>query len=160
MGLLDALGGQQLQGANASPIATALAGLLAYEMAKNGPANSTGVPQGGSAGLPGILGGLFSGMQNGGGLSTGLQGLLDRFSQAGLGDKAQSWITNGSNEPIAPQQIEQALGEDRLQWLTQQTGMSRDQLLSGLSAKLPQFIDKLTPDGRVPTEQEAAQLIK
>lgn len=160
MGLLDALGGQQSQGANASPIMTALVGLLAYEATKNGAAPSTGAPQSGNPGLPGILGSLFSGTQNGGALSTGLQGLFDQFSQAGLGDKARTWISNGSNEPIAPQQVGQALGEDRLQWLTQQTGMSRDQLLSGLSAKLPQFIDKLTPNGRIPTEQEAAQIIK
>ena len=52
-----------------------------------------------------------------------------------------------------------ALRYDRIDWLTRETGMSRDQLLSGLSTALPQAVDKLTPNGRVASEQEAEGLL-
>lgn len=168
MGLLDALGGQQSQqGGAMSPLMMALLGLLAYGAVKGrgGQSTTPGTspdPGQESPGLPGILGslgGLFSGGQQGGVLSGGLQELLDGFRQSGQGDKAESWVGSGPNKPIAPQEVGQAIGEDRTQWLMQQTGMSRDQLLSGLSAKLPEFVNELTPNGRVPTAQEASQLI-
>jgi len=40
----------------------------------------------------------------------------------------------------------------------QQTGMEREELLDMLAEHLPRVIDHLTPDGRVPTDQEAARL--
>lgn len=58
----------------------------------------------------------------------------------------------------AANEIEQALGEERIQWLMEQTGMPKDQLLQGLSGELPQAIDKLTPDGRIPTDDELSRL--
>jgi uncharacterized protein YidB (DUF937 family) len=167
MGLLDALGGQQPQGGAMPPLMMALLGLLAYRTMKGqgSPPGSVGTsqdPNEESPALPGILGGLgglLSGTPQGGALSAGLQDILNCFRQSGHGDKAESWIATGPNKPIAPQQVGEALGEDRVRWLMQQTGMSQDQLVSGLSAKLPELMDKLTPNGRLPTEQEAAQLI-
>jgi uncharacterized protein YidB (DUF937 family) len=53
--------------------------------------------------------------------------------------------------------LEQALGQERLQWLMEQTGMPKDQLLSGLSGTLPEAINKLTPNGRIPTDEELAR---
>lgn len=165
MGLLDALGGQQPQGRAMPPLMTALLGLLAYSTTKgqSSPAGSTSQdPKAQRSGLPGFLeglGGLLSGAPQGVALSGGLQDLLDCCRRSGHGDKAESWVASGPNEPIAPQEVAEAIGEDRTRWLTQQTGMSRDQLLSGLSALLPEFVNKLTPNGRIPTEQEADQLI-
>ena len=89
----------------------------------------------------------------------GLQDLLNQFRQNGHGDKAESWVSGDANKPVAPHELEQALGEDRIQWLMHQTGLPRDQLLAGLSQELPQVVDKLTPNGRVPTEQEASSLL-
>ena len=97
---------------------------------------------------------MFSG---GGSLGAGLKDLLDRFRQNGQEDKVQSWVSTGANKPIAPTEIEQALGEERIKWLVEQTGMPRDQLLDGLSGELPQAIDKLTPDGRIPTDEELSR---
>jgi uncharacterized protein YidB (DUF937 family) len=94
----------------------------------------------------------------GGSLGAGLKDLLDRFRQSGHDDKVQSWVSSGANKQIAPNEIEQALGEERVQWLMEQTGMPRDQLLHGLSGELPQAIDKLTPDGRLPTDEELSRL--
>src|SRR6476646_4533633 len=172
MGLLDAFGGGAAsRGGGMSPITLALAGLLAYRTfqgkgrladmlgtnraaaasGSNGSPSGNGAP--GIGGSPGSLGGILSA----GGLSAGLKDLLDRFRQAGHDKTAQSWVSTGSNQPISPPDLERVLGEERLQWLMEQTGLPKDQLLNGLSSTLPSAIDKLTPDGRVPTDEEIAR---
>jgi len=108
---------------------------------------------------------LLSGFLGGGGgtgsmLSNGLSDLLRQFQQNGLGNVAQSWIGSGPNQPIAPTELEKALGPEKIDWLARETGMSREQLLQGLSQELPHAVDKLTPDGRIPTEHEAAQMTR
>ena len=60
---------------------------------------------------------------------------------------------------MSPRELEEALGPDKIAWLMQQTGLSREELLVGLSRELPKTVDQLTPDGRLPTEQEAARLV-
>jgi uncharacterized protein YidB (DUF937 family) len=157
-----------------SPITMALMGLLAYRtyegkgrladmLGRNPsvPATSSAMPGATSTGggLGGMLGGLFGGGAAGSVLSGGLGDLLKQFQQNGQGDKAQSWIASGPNKQISPTQLEQALGPEKISWLTQQTGMTREDLLAGLSRELPGVVDKLTPDGRLPTDQEAARLL-
>jgi uncharacterized protein YidB (DUF937 family) len=157
MGLLDALGGNRSSGM--SPLTLGLVGLLAYRTlnGKGRLADMLGTsraPGSAAAGDPASgLGGLLTA----GGLSGGLKDLLDRFRQTGQDKTAQSWVSTGPNQPIAPHDLEQALGEERLQWLMEQTGMAKDQLLSGLSGALPEAINKLTPNGRIPTEEELAR---
>ena len=46
------------------------------------------------------------------------------------------------------------LTSDQIDFLTQHTGLPRNELLAGLSEQLPQLVDKLTPDGRLPTADE------
>jgi len=92
-------------------------------------------------------------------LSGGLSDLLNRFQQNGHDEKAQSWISDGPNKPISPSELDQVLGQDRIDWLVKQTGMSRDALLAGLSRELPNAVNKLTPDGRIPTDAEAQKMI-
>jgi uncharacterized protein YidB (DUF937 family) len=106
-------------------------------------------------GLGGLLGGL-----GGGGLSSGLRDLLDRFRQSGHEEKAQSWVSTGDNRPIAPNEMEHVLGAERIEWLMQQTGLPKDQLLAGLSKELPGAIDKLTPNGQMPTDAELENQIR
>ena len=60
------------------------------------------------------------------------------------------WVSTGPNKQIAPEQLEQAIGPDVLASLTQQTGLSREELLSRLSTTLPEAVDQYTPDGRLP----------
>ncbi|MGY2050542.1 YidB family protein [Methylobacterium sp. JK268] len=84
----------------------------------------------------------------------GLDQLIDRFRQGGLGDVVESWIGHGQNRPIAPQQLAQALGSDTVETLSRQTGLGRDDLLSQLAQVLPGVIDGLTPQGRRPTHDE------
>jgi uncharacterized protein YidB (DUF937 family) len=158
--MYNTLGGGN-RGGGMSPIMLGLMGLLAYRTLKgkgkladmlgtNQTGSNVGSTPAGGGGLGSVLGG--------GSLGAGLKDLLDRFRQSGQEEKVQSWVSTGSNKPIAPNEIEQALGEERLQWLVEQTGMPRDQLLNGLSGELPQAIDKLTPDGRLPTDEELSRL--
>jgi uncharacterized protein YidB (DUF937 family) len=159
MGLFDLQGGGRRVG-GMSPIKMGVLGLLAYKVLKDkgglagifGSDKSSGIPSEASSSGP-----LSGGPLSGGALGSGLKDLLDRFRQSGQEDKAQSWVAKGTNKPIAPQELEQTLGEERIQWLMQQTGLPRDELLSGLSSELPDAIDELTPDGRVPTDDDASQ---
>lgn len=149
MGLFNSLGGGRRIG-GMSPIQMGVLGLLAYRAlkGKGGLAGMLGTGQ------PGQSGDSSGGPLSGGALGGGLKDLLDRFRQSGQDDTAQSWVSKGPNKPIAPQELEKTLGEERIQWLMEQTGLPRDQLLSGLSTELPGAIDELTPDGRVPTDEE------
>jgi uncharacterized protein YidB (DUF937 family) len=108
---------------------------------------------GGAGGLGGLLGGL-GGAGVGGLLGGGLNDLVDRFKQSGRGDLADSWVGTGPNKEVEPRELEQAIGPDVLQTLEQQTGLSRDELLARLSRELPKAVDKYTPDGRIPREDE------
>lgn len=118
----------------------------------------------GGGGLGGGLGGLLGGLGGalGGGNATpgnvvsgGIGDLLNGFRQAGHGDVADSWVKDGPNQQPQPQQIEQAVGPNIIDQLAKETGISRDELLQRLTHELPKAVDGLTPDGRVPTPQEA-----
>ncbi|MGO9483950.1 MAG: YidB family protein [Rhodomicrobium sp.] len=80
----------------------------------------------------------------------GLQGIVAQFQKQGLGPTIQSWVGNGENQPISPDQVHQALGSDTIQQLAAKLGIPPDQLAAKLSEVLPQAIDKMTPDGKVP----------
>ena len=163
-----------------SPITMAILGLLAYKAVKSftgsqqpspAPANprvqpgvkptSVNVPES-SGGLSdlmkGGLGGLLAGGAAGSILSGGLNDLLKQFQQNGQGDAVDSWVGTGPNKPIPPKDLANALGADKISTLTSQTGMSRDDLLAALSQYLPQVVDRLTPQGRLPTEHEAQRM--
>jgi uncharacterized protein YidB (DUF937 family) len=163
--MFNTLGGGNRGRGGMSPIMLGLMGLLAYRTLKGKGkladmlgTNQAGATRAGTdAGSAPTSGGLGS-VLGGGSLGAGLKDLLDRFRQNGQDDKVQSWVSTGDNKSIAPKEIEQALGEERIQWLMEQTGMPREQLLDGLSGELPQAIDKLTPDGRLPTDEEISRI--
>ncbi|QDM29151.1 DUF937 domain-containing protein [Tardiphaga sp. vice304] len=119
----------------------------------NHPGQAGGA-QGG--GLGGLLGGLLAGGAAGSVLSGGLGDLLKQFQQNGHGEVADSWVSPGPNKQIAPNDLAEALGADQIDQLTSRTGLSREQLLQDLSQELPDAVDDFTPNGRVPTEDEAA----
>jgi len=89
----------------------------------------------------------------------GLGGLFKQFQQNGFGDAVDSWINTGPNKAVAPDQISNALGPDVIDALVQRTGLSKDQVSQILSQVLPNAVDQLTPNGRLPTQQEIARLI-
>jgi len=77
----------------------------------------------------------------------GVQGLLDNFQNAGMGDAVQSWLGDGANKPVAGADIEQALGGDVLQHVAAKANMAPSDASSVLAEALPAMIDKLTPQG-------------
>ena len=85
-----------------------------------------------------------------GGQSGGLGGLVKQFAAKGLGDVAQSWVSTGKNLPISPDQLQSVLGSDVVKGLASKLGMESNALTSQLSNLLPQAVDKLTPDGKIP----------
>jgi uncharacterized protein YidB (DUF937 family) len=81
----------------------------------------------------------------------GLGDLVDHFRKNGLGQATDSWVGKGENTPVTETQVEGGLGTDLIEILVKQTGLSREELLARLSKTLPAAVDKLTPDGKVPT---------
>ena len=107
--------------------------------------------------LGGTLGGLLAGGAAGGALSGGLNDLLKQFQDNGHTEAANSWVGTGPNKAISPGDLASALGADQINTLSSQTGLSRDELLAGLARQLPDVINQLTPNGRLPTEHEASR---
>jgi uncharacterized protein YidB (DUF937 family) len=136
-----------------------IAEMLGGRKQEPGSGPSQNSQQGGQGGVLGNLGGLLSGASVGSVLSGGLRDLVERFKQNGQGQAADSWVKPGPNQQLGPDQLEQAIGPDVLNTLSQQTGLSREELLSRLTRELPAAVDKFTPEGRLPTEDEAARLI-
>jgi len=160
MGVLDNIfGGDQgsaVPGGNvAKPLMIALLALLASRYMSGGgqkevsppPRQDTSPPP---ASIP---------EESPGSIVGGLGGLLKQFQEAGLGEAVDSWINAGPNKTVAPGQIADALGPDVIDALSQRTGLPRDQVATILSQLLPKAVDQLTPEGRLPTHQEAARLV-
>jgi uncharacterized protein YidB (DUF937 family) len=81
----------------------------------------------------------------------GLQNVVAQFEKTGLGDTMKSWISKGPNLPITADQIHQALGSDKVKELAAKMGLPADKLAELLAQHLPQAIDKVTPDGKLPS---------
>jgi uncharacterized protein YidB (DUF937 family) len=131
MGLLDEVIGAALGKSGSglsSPIAMALMALLASRVSTSAQA-----PQG-------SLGGLGA--------------LIDVFRNNGFEDAINSWIGTGQNQAISPGQLHQALGQETVEDLSQRTGLPHGDLLSQLSNILPGVVDRLTPNGRLPSDAE------
>jgi uncharacterized protein YidB (DUF937 family) len=151
-----------------SPITMAILGLLAYKALKSmshheeaAPAGGPRPSGGGLAGgglsgeglsdlLKGALGGLLAGSAAGGVMSGGVNDLIKQMQKRGFADTADSWVGEGPNRTIAPGDLAKVFGADQIDAMMQHSGLSRDELLEGLSRHLPEVIDRLTPEGEVP----------
>lgn len=89
-----------------------------------------------------------------GGQSGGLKALVQAFQQQGLGDIVGSWVGTGQNLPIAPDQLRQVLGSQQMSQFAAQAGIAPESAGSALASLLPSLIDKLTPEGRVPADDQ------
>ena len=152
------------------PSMTALLGLLALAGYQNrdkiagaikdaqSRRDTPGAPQSGLDGMLAGVGDLLGNVSQGGGLTGGLGELLGSFKTAGHGEVADSWVNpNVPTQGLTPEQVEQAVGGDNLAELAKRTGLSRDELLKRLATAIPETVDKLTPNGQMPTEAEARQ---
>jgi len=86
------------------------------------------------------------------GLSAALRDLKDRFTATGQGEAAESWISTEANRPLNVEALEAALGPETLDDLARKTGISRAELLLRLNVALPEVVDSMTPEGRLPTD--------
>ncbi|KPF73182.1 hypothetical protein IP69_00770 [Bosea sp. AAP35] len=144
LGLLAVAGYQ-----NRDKIGEWLQGATRPDVGQGSMAGTAGQGQSGRSegGILGNLGGMMGAGGIGGMLGGGLGELIDKFKQAGQGDKADSWVRQGPNAEVAPPDLEQALGPEMIETLTRQTGLSRDELLARLSRVVPEAVDSATPNG-------------
>ena len=144
MSILDSIISAALGGGNManSPLQPILAQIL------NGLASS-GTQGSGQGGFGGAMGGAQGGGLSGG-LGGALGGLLERFTQAGHGAAANSWVSNGPNQSIDPNALHQVFGQEQVSQWSQQTGIPTHDLLSQLSQYLPNAVNQMTPNGRLP----------
>jgi len=133
-------------GGIAKPLMLAFIALLASGALtrKQAPPSAPGASSGSGADAGGLLGGLG--------------GLLGTLEQSGLGDVAKSWVGSGQNQPISPGSLGSAFGPSIVKTLAEKTGMSEQEVTAQLSQILPGFVDKLTPQGRLPTQDELSRL--
>ena len=108
--------------------------------------------------MGGVLSSLIGGGQQSGGMpmqqgmAGGLGGLISQFEGAGLGHVAQSWVGNGPNQQVSPQQLQSAFGDQQVQGMASDAGMAPNDFLSQLSQHLPNAVNGMTPNGRLPAE--------
>lgn len=79
----------------------------------------------------------------------GLDGLKKKFDAAGLGDKFDSWVGGGENQPISGAEIKQVI-PDQVQNMSNDLGKSPDEVAGQISELLPDVVNKVTPDGVIP----------
>ena len=149
--MLGGSAGRQAAPANSGGLGDMLGGLLGRATASGGFGGA------GSTGLGNVLGGLLGGAAGGAALNGGLRNLLQDMEANGQGQAARSWVGTGENEAIAPNDLARAIGAEDIEAVSRETGMPHDELLSQLSQHLPDFVDRLTPDGRLPSDEEASR---
>jgi uncharacterized protein YidB (DUF937 family) len=123
--------------------------------------------QGGSGGLDSILGGLTGGGQSGGGglgalvpvlggllASGGLQKILGGLKANGLSQQADSWVGTGQNEPVSGADMEKAVGADQMKEIAKKLGVSESEAADVVAKAVPEVVDKVSPDGKLPPEQD------
>jgi OmpA-OmpF porin, OOP family len=85
----------------------------------------------------------------------GLQGFLDQFRRAGLGEIVSSWVSRGSNTPITTEQLERAIGSDTINRVSSNVGVARAAAASAMAYMIPRVVDLLTPEGVIPSRLPA-----
>ena len=134
--------------ANLGRLAIAMLGILAYQNRDKIGDAIRGVGKGTDPNNPqgGLLDQLSEGVSG-----TALGDVLDRFRNSGAGSKVDSWVRKGPNEPIEAQEVESAIDAETLSSLSLQTGLSREELIARITQALPEAVDKMTPDGEIPS---------
>lgn len=85
----------------------------------------------------------------------GLEGLLARFHQNGLGDAADSWVSSGENLAVSSDDVVRALGHEQIAQYSQHLDMDPSTLSSQLAEYLPKVVDHLTPNGQLAPQGDA-----
>ena len=80
----------------------------------------------------------------------GLGSIMSSLHTGGHASKLSSWVGTGANDAIAPDAVEQVLGQDEVARIAEQSGVSHDEAKASLAKLLPGVIDHLSPDGTMP----------
>ncbi len=183
-GLDDLLGSLTKQGADSS--GGGLEDLLGGLLGDSGGAGS-GAAQGGLGGLGGlgsVLGGMLGGGASGGSTGTsaggmnmgalvaalapliaklvkggGLSKLMSNAQTSGLSAQADSWVGTGENAQVGAHEVRQVVGDDTVAELAQNAGISHDEAAEVLARVVPQVVNGLSPDGRLPADDDLDQLV-
>ena len=81
----------------------------------------------------------------------GITGFISKFTGAGMGDLVNSWISSGENQPISENQLSSVLGNETINDIASKVNIPTSLASSAMAFMLPNVVDKLTPDGIVPT---------
>ena len=139
---------------------------------------------GGAGGLQDVLGGLLGGGSAGGGIGTkaggmnmgalaaalaplvlkllkggGLSKMMQGAQASGLSSQADSWVGTGGNASVSPQEVRGLVGDDTVNELAQNAGISQDQAAEVLAQVVPQAVSAVTPDGQLPADNDLDQLV-
>jgi uncharacterized protein YidB (DUF937 family) len=134
-----------------------LGGLLGGQGGTGSPSVAAG-GQGGAAGggaaslIPMLLPVLASVLAGG-----GLNKVLDSLKAQGAQSQADSWVSPGTNEPVSPQQVQEAVGDDEIDRIAEKLGVPKDQAAQAVAEALPQVVDRVSPDGQLPPQEELDQ---
>jgi uncharacterized protein YidB (DUF937 family) len=78
-----------------------------------------------------------------------LQGMVNQLQQGGLGDQVKSWLGNGANMKVTPEQLRAALNSDQVKQIAQHFGVPVDEALKLLAQHLPDAVDQASPNGKI-----------
>ncbi|MBA2332390.1 MAG: DUF937 domain-containing protein [Actinobacteria bacterium] len=135
-----------------------------------------GAQGGGGGGLGGILGGILGGGSSGGSLAGGLGGnpmlrmllpmvasmlangglkkVLSGLQAKGKAAETDSWVSTGENQPVAGEDIREAVGDDEITSIAEKLGVSKDEAATAVAAVLPDVVDQVSPTGELPPDDE------
>jgi uncharacterized protein YidB (DUF937 family) len=138
---------------------------------------------GGAGGLQDILGGMLGGGSAGGGTGTkaggmnmaaiaaalaplvmkllkggGVQKLMQNAQASGLSSEADSWVGTGANQQVSADQMRSVVGQDVVQQVAQEAGISEDEAAGVLAQVVPQVVNGLSPNGQLPSDNDLDQL--
>ena len=103
----------------------------------------------GSASVAALVRGLLGLMTNE--RTGGVNGFMDLFRHAGLGDVFSSWFGGKEGKSVTGAQIESALGANTIDRLANSAGLSRSTASTVIAGLLPKLIGQLTPNGVLPS---------
>jgi uncharacterized protein YidB (DUF937 family) len=112
-----------------------------------------GAAGGGAASLIPMLLPVLASLLAGGGLNK----ILGSLKAQGANAQADSWVGTGTNEPVGAQQVQAAVGEDEIDRIAEQLGVPKDQAAQAVAEALPQVVDRDSPNGQLPSQEELDQ---
>lgn len=150
------------------PVRMAALSLLLHQVMKRPP--RPGYPTGAWQRMGGDLSGLVDGLFGRSGATStaaspsglgqvisGMQGLLHEMREHGLGRQVESWIGHGPNLQVSAQELARVLDADEVAAMARQSGTDRETLMREAAALLPDFVHRMTPTGRLPTDAAEVQ---